>query len=146
VLVVDASVLVTALADDGADGLLARRRLRGEVLAAPQLIDVEVASVLRRLNRSGTLTDARSADALADLSDLPLRRAEHPALLRRCWQLRHDLTVYDAVYVALAELHDAVLLTADRRLATSPGPQCRFELLESENPDSGNQHELAGSR
>lgn len=128
-LVVDASVVVVALGDDGPDGDSARSRLRGEHLAAPELVDLEVASVLRRQVRNGSV-DARRADqALADLVALPLQRAPHAPLLARSWELRDNLTIYDAAYVTLAELWDATLLTGDRRLAAAPGPRCRIELL-----------------
>ncbi len=128
-LVVDASVLVMALADDGGDGASARDRLRGESLAAPHLVDLEVASALRRLAGRGTLTDRRASAALRDLSDLPLQRAPHTPLLPRVWALRRNLTPYDAAYVALAEALEAPLLTADRRLAEAPGPRCPIEVL-----------------
>ena len=105
-IVVDASVLATALGDDGPDGDLARARLRGERLSAPELVDLEVASVLRRQVRGGEVDIRRAALALADLAALPLRRAPHRRLLARCWELRDNLTVYDASYVALAEALD----------------------------------------
>jgi predicted nucleic acid-binding protein len=129
VLVVDASVLAVALADDEHDGDLARERLRGEQLAAPELADLEVTSVLRRQVLGGALDPRRASFALADLSDLPLRRAPHVPLLGRCWELRENISVYDAVYVALAEALDAVLLTGDSRLAQAPGPRCDIEVL-----------------
>jgi predicted nucleic acid-binding protein len=129
VLVVDASVLAVALADDGRDGDKARARLRGEHLAAPELIDLEVASVLRRQFAAGHLDTRRAELALADLVDLPLRRAPHRPLLERCWELRGNLTVYDAAYVALAEALDCDLLTGDARVAKAPGPRCRIEVL-----------------
>jgi predicted nucleic acid-binding protein len=129
VLVVDASVLAVALADDGADGDAARARLRGESLVAPELLDLEVVSVLRGQMISGSL-DARRADlALDDLSAIPLKRAPHLPLLQRCWELRENLTTYDASYVALAEALDVVLLTGDRRLARAPGARCQIEVL-----------------
>lgn len=128
-IVVDASVLVTALADDGSDGDLARTRLLGEALAAPQLIDLEVVSVLRRLTLVGQLPERRGLLALSDLLDLPIRRAPHPPLLKRCWELRANVTAYDAAYVALAELLDVALVTADARLARATGPQCTIEVL-----------------
>lgn len=124
-IVVDASVLATALGDDDADGDAARERLRGEDLAAPEIIDLEVTSVWRR-----TLSDERRAAlALADLADLPLRRAPHLPLLHRCWELRRNLTPYDAAYVALAEALDVALVTADRRLSRATGIQCAVDLL-----------------
>lgn len=130
-LVVDASVLAPALADDGPDGDAARARLRRQSLAAPELIDLETMSVVRRRSQAGHVDARRAALALADLIELPLRRAPHRPLLSRCWELRQNLTVYDAVYIALAEALDLVLLTADARLAQAPGPRCQIELLES---------------
>lgn len=124
-IVIDASVLAPALGDDGTDGDGARGRLRGEDLAAPEIIDLEVTSVWRR-----TLTDERRALlALADLADLPLLRAPHLPLLARCWELRHNLTPYDAAYVALAEALDVALVTADARLSRASGIQCPVEVL-----------------
>lgn len=130
-IVVDASVLITALADDGADGARARARMSGEVLAAPQLIDLEVTSVLRRRALAGELPERRAVEALDDLIDLPIERAVHTPLLERCWQLRANVTPYDAAYVALAELLDVALVTSDHRLANAPGPRCTIELLTS---------------
>ncbi|MEO7421607.1 MAG: type II toxin-antitoxin system VapC family toxin [Ornithinibacter sp.] len=130
-LVVDASVLSIALADDGPDGDAARARLRGEVLAAPELVDLEVASVLRRQNRAGLLDTRRAGLALTDLAVVPMHRASHLSLLGRCWELRDNLTTYDAAYVALAEALDATLLTGDRRLARAAGPTCIIELLRT---------------
>lgn len=127
VIVVDASVLSVALADDADPGQRARARLRGQRLAAPDLIDLEVLSVLRGLARAGTLGEQRAAQAVQDLADLPLQRVPHRHLLARCWQLRHNATVYDAAYLALAELLDAPLLTADRGMARVPGATCRIE-------------------
>lgn len=128
-IVVDVSVLAVALADDGTDGAKARQRLRGEVLAAPELIDPEVLSVLRRGVASGAMTAQRGGVAMADLIDIPLRRAPHRPLLRRCWELRRNLTSYDACDVALAEYLDVTLLTADGRLANASGLRCAVELL-----------------
>jgi predicted nucleic acid-binding protein len=131
VIVVDASVLAVALADDGQDGDHARVRLRGEQLTAPGLVDLEVASVWRRQIRDGAMDARRAALALADLAALPLRRAAHQALLARCWELRDNLTIYDASYVALAEALEVTLLTGDGRLARSTGPRCPIEILRS---------------
>ena len=128
-IVVDASVLVTALAGDGEDGERHRRRLFGERLAAPHLIDVEVTSAWRRLAAAGRLDERRAAFARADLRALPLERVPHAPLIERCWTLRDNLTVYDAMYVALAELIGAPLVTADAKLAATPGPMCAFEVL-----------------
>jgi len=129
VLVVDASVLVVALADDGPDGDRARARLQGERLSAPELVDLEVTSVLRRQVAAGAVSARRASMAIQDLVALPLQRARHRDLLARCWELRENLTIYDAAYVALAEALQADLLTGDRRLARAPGPRCRIETL-----------------
>lgn len=128
-LVVDASVLAVALADDGRDGDTARARLRGEDLSAPELIDLEVTSVLRGRLAGGHLDLRRAELALVDLADLPLQRAPHRPLLARCWELRANVTVYDAAYVALAEALDTTLLTGDVRLTRATGPRCRTEVL-----------------
>jgi predicted nucleic acid-binding protein len=130
VLVVDASVLVVALADDGPDGEQARARLRGQQLVLPELADLEVASVLRRQIRAGAIDARRAGLALQDLDALPARRAQHRALLAQCWELRDNLTVYDAAYVALAEAMHAPLLTGDQRLARASGPRCPIEILQ----------------
>jgi predicted nucleic acid-binding protein len=129
VIVVDASVLAPALVDEGAAGTQARERLIGERLAAPELIDLELTSVFRNLTRAKKLTVRRAVDALDDLDDLPLERAGHRHLVRRCWELRENLTAYDAAYVALAELLSVPLITADARLATAPRMWCTVEVL-----------------
>ena len=128
-IVVDASVLATALGDDGDDGRRARDRLHGERLSAPELIDIEVTSVFRRLCVADQLDPVRADQALTDLETLRLDRVPHRPLLRRCWELRHNVTVYDAAYIALAEMLDATLVTADARLANAPGTTCAFEVL-----------------
>ncbi len=130
-LVIDASVLAVALLDDGQDGDTVRDRLRGEQLAAPALIDLEVASVWRGLARGGHLDPRRVRLALDDLQELPLQRVEHTSLLWRCWELRDNLTIYDAAYVALAEALQAPLLTGDRRLSRSTGPRCTIEVVKT---------------
>jgi predicted nucleic acid-binding protein len=130
VLVVDASVLVVALADDGPDGDQARARLHGQRLVLPELADLEVVSVLRRQIRAGAIDARRARLALEDLAALPARRAPHRPLLSRCWELRDNLTVYDAAYIALAEVLQATLLTGDQRLAGAPGPRCPVEILQ----------------
>jgi predicted nucleic acid-binding protein len=131
VIAVDASVVAVALADDGHDGDDARARLRGERLTAPELVDLEVTSVWRRQMREGAIDARRAALALADLAALPLRRSSHRLLLPRCWELRDNLTIYDASYVALAEALDVTLLTGDGRLARATGPRCHIEVLRS---------------
>jgi predicted nucleic acid-binding protein len=127
--VIDASVLAAALADDGPSGDRARARLRGERLTAPAIIDLEVTSVLRRRSAGAHLDGRRCQLALTDLVALPLRRCPHRPLLPRCWELRHNLTIYDAAYVALAEALGVPLLTADQQLAQAAGLRCQVEVL-----------------
>jgi predicted nucleic acid-binding protein len=131
VIVVDASVVFTALADDGPEGRYARQEVAGEQLFAPELIDLEVVSAWRRHARSGELSDHRVRQAIRDLREFPLVRASHISLLPRIWELRSNLTIYDAAYVALAELLDATLLTADLGIARAPGRRCETRVLAS---------------
>lgn len=128
-IVVDASIVVTALADDGPDGDRVRARLRGERLVAPHLIDIEVVSAWRRLAAAGDVDERRVALAMEDLRSIRLDRVPHVPLMGRCWELRQNLTIYDATYVALAEAMDVALLTADAKLAAAPGLRCAVELL-----------------
>lgn len=136
-LVVDASVLAVALIDEGPNGRTARARLTGESLAAPALVDLEVASVWRGLARGGHLDALRVSAALGDLRALPLQRVDHTGLLERCWQLRDNLTIYGAAYVSLAELLGTTLLTGDRRVARAPGIGCPVEILTPPRPPAG---------
>jgi len=129
VIVTDAGVLVAAFVDDGTWGEMARARVRNEDLAAPELIDLEVTSALRGLFRVGKVNEFRARIALADLRRLPLRRASHQGLVTRCWELRNNLTAYDASYVALAELLGATLVTTDARLTRAPQIMCSVDLL-----------------
>lgn len=128
-IVVDASVVVSALADDGADGAMARQRLVADRLVAPHLIDVEVLAAWRRLAGTGRLEEQRAELARTDLRSLAIERVPHGPLLERAWELRADLTAYDATYVALAEMLGAPLVTADSKLAAAPGLRCSVEVL-----------------
>jgi len=130
-IVVDASVLANALGDDGVDGRAARGRLAGDDLAAPDLVDVETVAVLRKRWLSGGLSDRRFAAAINDLEDLELSRYPTLGLMRRAFELRANVTAYDATYIALAEHLRCKLLTADQRLAAAPGVRCDVELLRS---------------
>jgi predicted nucleic acid-binding protein len=130
VIVVDASALLEALLRTSAAKAVEDRLFApGQTLHAPHLLDVEVAQVIRRYALSGEIDGARGGLALADLADLPLRRYPHDFLLPRIWELRNNLTAYDAAYVALAEALDAPLLTRDRRLAAAAGHRARIELV-----------------
>ena len=129
-IVVDASALLEALLRTPAAGAVETRLFAaGETLHAPHLLDVEVAQVVRRYAAAGAIDRERGRAALADLVDFPLRRYPHDFLLPRVWDLRDNLTAYDAVYVALAEALDAPLLTRDRRLAAAAGHHARVELV-----------------
>jgi predicted nucleic acid-binding protein len=132
-IVVDASVLMPALVDEGEKGDRMRARLDGEWLTAPSVVDLEVIAALRGIVRGGEVTARRAERALEDLVSLPLDRAPHRRLARRIWELRDNLTAYDASYVALAERLDTVLLTADAALARAPGIECEIELLRQES-------------
>lgn len=122
-------MLAPALVDDHDDGERARVEIARDQIAAPHLIDCEVASVIRRAHLRGDVSARRAIQALADLADLPILRVPHVPFLGRIWELHPTLTPYDATYVALAEALDAMLLTADGRLARAPGPTCRFTVL-----------------
>ena len=128
-IVVDASALLEVLLRTPTAQAI-ERRLFGlrETLHAPHLLDVEVAQVIRRYVRMREMEAERGAAALADLAGFPLHRYSHDFLLPRVWELRDNLTAYDAAYVALAEILDAPLLTRDRRLAAAAGHQARIEL------------------
>lgn len=130
VIVVDARVRLELLVHTPAAEAVKRRLFdRQQTLHAAHLLDVEVAHVLRRYVANGEIDGERGRAALTDLADLPLQRYPHDLLLPRVWELRHNLTAYDAVYIALAEALDAPLLTRDRRFATVPDHRARVELV-----------------
>ena len=123
--VIDAGVIVELLVND-----FDPARLGDEELAVPHLIDSEVTNVLRRLVAQQIISDAQGAAALDGFSRLVLARYPADWLRPRMWELRHNLTSYDATYVALAETLGATsLLTTDMRLATAQGITCTIELL-----------------
>lgn len=129
-IVVDASILANVVGDDGVDGRRTREALRAGVdIAAPDLVDVETVAVLRKRWLAGTVDDRRFAEAVADLLELDFERVPTIRLVRRAYELRANLTAYDATYVALAEVLDCELLTADRRLAHASGPRCSIRVL-----------------
>ena len=100
-----------------------------QTLHAPHLLDIEVAQVVRRYAATGEIDQERGRAALADLADVPLHRYPHDFLLPRVWDLRNNLTAYDAVYIALAEALDVPLLTRDRRLAAAAGHHAQVDLV-----------------
>jgi predicted nucleic acid-binding protein len=128
-IVVDAAAVVDALTfAPGSDEL--RATLAAEELHAPSLIDFEIVSAIRGLTLAGHLSAARARDAQTDFDDLPLRRWPSAAALRqRAFQLRDNVSAYDAAYVVLAEALDCPLLTRDARLARSSGHSVRVTVL-----------------
>ena len=125
-LVVDASVVVAALIDAGRDGIWAEERLGSDALAAPHLLPVEVANVLRRSVLAGEVSADSASLAHSDLLDLSLDLFAYGPFADRVWELRSGVSAYDAWYVAVAEWLDAPLATLDRRLSRAQGARCRF--------------------
>lgn len=123
-VVCDASVVVALLLDGGDDGTWAAAAMTGAALAAPALLDFEVANVLRRHELAGVTTADTAAQAHADLLDLAIERWPYELLAGRAWELRHKLSSSDGSYVALAELLHAELLTLDAAIARAPGVRC----------------------
>jgi predicted nucleic acid-binding protein len=127
--VLDASVAVTALT---APGSAAADLLSGDdaVFQVPSVFDAEVLSALRGLVRGGKFAGAAAAELVADLLVLPVDRWHMAPLLPRMWELRENLTPYDAAYVALAELTGSVLITGDKRITASPGARCDIQVIK----------------
>jgi predicted nucleic acid-binding protein len=133
-LVVDASMVVAGLVDSGADGRWAERLLASDSLAAPHLIMAEAANILRRSALAGAISAEQASLAHADLLDLRLELFPYAPFASRVWELRENVTCYDAWYVGIAEALNAPLATLDARLAKAPGPRCRFVVSGSPNP------------
>jgi predicted nucleic acid-binding protein len=130
VIVLDASAAVDWLVQTAAAKRIESRIFsRNQSLHAPELLDLEVAQVLRRLVREGVLSASRAEQAIQDLLDLRLTRYPHSVLLPHIWQLRHNLSAYDAAYVVLAEKLGATLLTRDARLASAAGHAATIEVV-----------------
>ena len=118
-IVVDASIVVEVLLRSDAGTALEKRLFRGaDPLHAPHMLDVEVAHALRRCALHGEIDERQGRDSVGDLAAMAIERHGHQPLLERMWQLRHNLTAYDAAYLALAESLDAPLLTRDAGLAS----------------------------
>ncbi len=126
-LVVDASCLCEVLINGTGAAAIRERMAADPDHAAPSVIDVEVFSVLRRERLRGTLDRTEADQAIEDLAAWPGERFGHRLLLRRAWELRETVRGWDAMYVALAEVLDAALVTTDRRLAKATGPRCAIE-------------------
>ena len=128
ILVVDASTVVAGLTDSGADGRWAEELLASASLAAPHLMPVAAANILRRAALAGDISADMASLAHTDLLDLRVEFFPYQPCAARIWELRENVTCYDGWYVAVAELLDAPLATLDGRLANSPGPHCQFLL------------------
>jgi predicted nucleic acid-binding protein len=124
-VVADASVLVEVLVARTTTALAV---LEDAVIHAPHLVDVEVTQALRGLHRAGAIEHAIAIGARTALLDVVMHRYPHDVLLDRVWELRANLSAYDATYVALAEALGLPLVTCDRRLALAPGVTCPVEL------------------
>lgn len=126
IIVADASMVVAGLSDSGADGTWAEALLDTGSLAAPHLLHVEVAAILRRAALNGDLSPTAATLAHADLLDVRVELFHYEPFAHRIWELRDAVTPYDAWYVAIAEHLGAPLATLDRRLSRAPGPTCTF--------------------
>jgi len=125
-IVLDASLVVAALVDGGSDGAWADRVLASDDLAAPHLLPVEVANILRRALLSGEISADTASLAHADLLALRVALFPYEPFAERVWELRSNLTAYDAWYVAVAEAISAPLATLDVKLSRATGPSCAF--------------------
>ena len=128
--VVDASVLAAFYAaDDRRHSRVVDRLKVGDALLAPAHLDAEVVSALRGMARTNLRLEQLVPRALTHLAGFPIRRMPLAPLLDRIWELRHNITAYDAAYVALAEMLDAVLITCDAKLIAAAGLRCRFDAI-----------------
>lgn len=125
----DASAGVEVVEGESGPRLAAQRRILSEEIHVPHLFDVEIASALRSRVRMGATSVHDAERALRSVAELPLLRHGHERLIARAWELRDNLSAYDGVYVALAEILRCPLLTADASLANAPGPRCPIEVL-----------------
>lgn len=123
-IVCDASALVALLLDSGQDGQWVTETVSGGDLAAPSLVDFETANIIRRHELAGIVSADQAAQAHADLLDLEIESWPYEILAPRAWRLRHNLSSYDASYVALAELIGTTLVTLDERIRRAPGLLC----------------------
>lgn len=128
-IVIDASVLVITLIDNSELGNNIRKEISESDLYAPELIDLEIASVLRKLIRLKNIPVERADQAIKDLRRIKLNRVPHIELIPRCWELRYNITPYDAAYISLAEILDCELYTSDKKLAKAPGKKCAVKLV-----------------
>jgi predicted nucleic acid-binding protein len=126
----DASVVADALIGHGPHGAAAEETLREQpVVDAPAILKAEVLSALRRVEALGEVSASVVRDALDQLSRLGVRSHPVDPHMERIWELRANVSVYDAWYVAVAEALETTLVTTDQRLATAPGPRCPIEVI-----------------
>jgi predicted nucleic acid-binding protein len=130
-VVCDASAVLAALLDSGADGQWATARLAEAELFAPTLLPFECANVIRRAELSAAVSADQAAQAHADLLDLAIDLWPYDVLAPRAWELRANLSSYDAAYVALAEVLAIPLVTLDRRILRAPGITCSVSVPSS---------------
>jgi predicted nucleic acid-binding protein len=130
VIVIDASTAVLALLTDGA----ARQLLMDESVAVPHLVDAEIAHALRGQVARGTMSDRDGARALQAWVHLEVSRFPARGLLARVWELKANLSAYDATCVALAEVLECPMVTADARISRAPGPRCPITVLPGPPP------------
>ena len=128
-IVVDTSVVVSALLVDRPEGDAAREALRSDAAHAPHLLDVEVTSAVRRWVLGGRLGVEEARSSIRDLADLAITRHGHEPFLDRVLELRDAVSAYDGTYVALAELLAATVVTGDRRLSRAPGVRCPVSVI-----------------
>jgi predicted nucleic acid-binding protein len=124
--VCDASAIAALLLDSGPDGQWVTHTVESGEIAAPALVTYETANVIRKHELAGQISPDQSAQAHADLLDLAIELWPYDLLAARAWELRMNLSIYDATYVALAEITDLTLITLDKRLAKAPGTKCRI--------------------
>jgi predicted nucleic acid-binding protein len=126
VIAIDANAVVALLVDESELGLRSRHHYSLNDLAAPDLLHFEVSSVLRKLSQRGALSARMASHGLKDLELLRINTVPYGDIGQRMWELRNNLSAYDASYVAVAELFDVELLTFDERIRRAPGPRCTF--------------------
>jgi predicted nucleic acid-binding protein len=142
-LVVDTSAVLGAIAGRPANRDLIARLTADPDLHAPHLIDLEILHALRRLVHRGELSDDRAADARSDFADLSIVRYPHRPLADRIWELRENLTAYEAAFVSLSEAMGVPLITCDAHLALTSGHRATIELF---SPDQGTKYARGGGR
>lgn len=130
-IIVDASVVIDLVIGAGSEAgdALAGRLMAREVVCAPHLVDAEVGQVLRRFSLRGDLSDDRAKLLVRELSEVPIRRYPHTGLLARAFEFRSNVTVYDGLYLALAEALERPLLTGDAALRDVPGCEAVVDVV-----------------